>query len=126
VSDGTTQAARLAENEARFRDANERVGATAARLELEQPVPFLCECGRSSCMTVIHVLPRDYERVRAFPNHFIYAGGHEHEMPGSHRIETLEHAVIVEKLGEAARVAQETDPRHNDGRGPSPRPHSGR
>src|SRR3954451_4137162 len=100
-----SQEARLAENEARFRDANERIAATAARLQLQQLLPFICECGRRNCNAVVRVLPRDYERVRAVANRFIYVAGHEQDLPGSHLLERLEHAVIVEKTGEAGRVA---------------------
>jgi hypothetical protein len=114
VTEPATQAARLAENEARFRQANERVGAAARRLEIDRALPFVCECGRPDCMTIIRVLPADYERVRAVSTHFIYAPGHERDLPQSRALERLEGAVVVEKVGDAARVAQETDPRGSD------------
>ena len=58
----TGREAQLALNEATFREANERVGAVARRLDIEQPIPFICECGRQGCTTVIRVRP---ERLRA-------------------------------------------------------------
>jgi hypothetical protein len=106
-----SQTERLAENEAAFREANERINRTVARLGIDQPVPMICECGRSDCMKVIRVLPSDYERVRAFPNRFLYAPGHEERMPGSHRIGTLGEAIVIEKVGQAGRLAEATDPR---------------
>ena len=107
----TGELERLARNESTFRDANERVGTTARRLGMDRPIPFICECGRRNCTTIVRVLPADYERVRAHPTHFLYANGHAAGMPESHVIETLEGAVIVEKNGVPARVARETDPR---------------
>jgi len=112
VIDGNSSSlARMAENEVRFRDANERVGATAKRLGLEEALPFICECGRTECTTVIRVLPADYERVREFPTRFLYAPGHDKGMPASRRVETLEHAIVVEKDGIPAQIAEATDPR---------------
>jgi hypothetical protein len=106
--------ARLAENEARFRTANEQVAAKAEELDvLSDLVPFLCECGRLQCVKIIRVLLGDYERIRSIPNHFIYAAGHEDGIPGSRRIETLAHAVVVEKDGVAGRIAEQTDPRRD-------------
>jgi len=102
---------RLARNEAAFREANERVGTTARRLGINRRIPFICECGRRDCTTIVRVFPADYERVRAHPTHFLYATGHAGGLPESHVVETLEGAVIVEKDGVPARVARETDPR---------------
>jgi hypothetical protein len=107
----THQEERMALNEARFREANERVGATARRLGMDQPIPFICECGRSDCMTIVRLLPRDYERIRSVATHFLYAHGHEEGMSHSRPVESLDGGVIVEKLDGPARVAVETDPR---------------
>jgi hypothetical protein len=112
MTDGNSNSlTRLAENEVRFRDANERVGATARRLEIEEALPFICECGRTECTTVIRVLPADYERVRACPTRFLYAAAHDRGMPESRRVETLEHAIVVEKDGIPAQIAEAADPR---------------
>jgi len=111
----TSRAERLARNEATFREANERVEAVARRLGIEQPVPFICECGRESCTTVIRVSPTDYERVRSEPTHFLCAPGHERDLPQSRTVEKLEDSVVVEKLDRAADVARATDPRRSDG-----------
>jgi hypothetical protein len=113
-------AGRLAENEARFREANERVGAAVERLGIDQLVPFLCECGRRDCTTVIRVRPQDYERVRSDSRHFICAAGHEDGLPGSREVEQLTNAVVVEKLGEAADIADATDPRGDRRARPAP------
>jgi hypothetical protein len=107
----TSQEERMARNETRFREANERVGATAKRLGVEEPLPFICECGREDCMQVVRVRPSDYERIRSVATHFLYAPGHERHISNSFAVETLEGAVIVEKLDGPGRIAVETDPR---------------
>ena len=107
----TAEEERLARNEATFREANERVNAAASRLELDQLVPFICECGRQECMTIVRVNTADYERVRAVPTHFLYAAGHEKKLANSRCVETLEGAVVVEKLDGPGRIAIDTDPR---------------
>jgi hypothetical protein len=106
---------RLARNEATFREANERVGAAARRLELNALVPFICECGRPDCTTIVRLTRADYERIRAIPTHFLYAPGHEKGMPESHMIEALGAAIVVEKVGDPGRIAVETDPRATAG-----------
>jgi len=111
----TGHEAQLARNEATFREANERVGAVARRLDIEQPIPFICECGRQGCTTVIRVLPADYERVRSQPTHFVCAPGHERDLPLSRFVEALDGCVVVEKLDGAGDIARETDPRRTDG-----------
>jgi hypothetical protein len=102
---------RLARNEAVFREANEHVGAAAGWLEMDELVPFICECGRRDCTTIVRLTRADYERVRAVPTHFLYAPGHEEGMPESRMIEALGAAIVVEKLGDPGRIAVETDPR---------------
>jgi len=106
---------RLARNEATFRDANERVGAAARRLELDALVPFICECGRPDCTTIVRLTSADYERICAVPTHFLYAPGHEEGMSESRMIEALGAATVVEKLGDPGRIAVETDPRATTG-----------
>jgi hypothetical protein len=110
----TRREAQLALNEATFREANERVGAVARRLDIDQPIPFICECGRQGCTTVIRVRPADYERARSQPTFFLCAPHHERDLPHSRLVEALDGSVIVEKLDGAADIARETDPRRTD------------
>jgi hypothetical protein len=52
----------------------------------------------------------EYEHVRARPTHFVLVP--THEIPEVERVVEREAGyVVVEKVGEAARVAEETDPR---------------
>jgi len=92
-----------------FRAANERIADVAEGLI--DPVPFICECGRRSCTTMIRARLDEYERVRAVPTQFLYAPGHDEGLPASLTVDRLEHALVVEKRGEAREVALATDPR---------------
>jgi hypothetical protein len=106
-------ARRIAENEARFRDANERIEEAVLRLEPNATtIPFVCECGRPECLTTLRLTLGDYEAAREDPRFFLCEPGHEILGPGLGRVvrETSE-VVIVEKLGEAGRVAAQRDPR---------------
>jgi hypothetical protein len=98
---------RAARNEALFREVNqnialleERHGTTAA-----DPV-FLCECADAGCTEQITVDADTFSRVREQPRHFLLRPGHDD--PHFERVvETHRDYVIVEKTGEAGRVAQE-------------------
>jgi hypothetical protein len=107
---------RRALNEAIFRDLNERVKEIDERLEPNgmgtsaTEVEFLCECGDLECATRFTISRPEYEQVRQEPSHFMVLPGHVDE--------TIEHVhdvrpgyVIVEKDGDAAEMARETDPR---------------
>jgi hypothetical protein len=62
----TSEEAKRAENEAAFREVNERIEMAA--IELDPPlerVPFLCECDDVSCREIIPLTLEEYERVRS-------------------------------------------------------------
>ena len=106
-----SQVQRRAENEAHFRDANERINDTARRLDLDARLPFSCECARTTCTEIVRMTPDEYEHVRASPRRFAYAVGHEEGIPESSAIERKDGYVIVEKDGEAGDLVEESDPR---------------
>jgi hypothetical protein len=103
-------AVRIAENQSRFRVANEEIEAAADRMQLGGPVPFLCECPRTECAVLIRLSLEEYEEIRQHPRHFLTAPGHQDialdagvaivvaEKDGRH--------VIVEKTGVAGQVAE--------------------
>ena len=102
---------RAAANEALFRSVNEQVRHLAGRhYGALEPTGFVCECADDSCTERIHVSLEIYEAVRAHPRHFLVVNGHE-----NYGIEKLVDSgagfAIVEKEGDAAQVAEETDPR---------------
>lgn len=99
---------RIAENEALFRDANERIVRTeGARRD---PIEIICECGDRDCLERINVKRTDYERARSDPALFLAATGHV--KPDAEQIvsETADHQ-LLRKTGDAAVVAEERNPR---------------
>lgn len=100
---------RKAENEAIFREANEKIHS--ARIELldaKGPTPFLCECSQPGCREVVLLELADYEFTRADATRFVVAHGH---LEDADVVRTGQGWAIVAKGGPAAEVAQATDPR---------------
>jgi hypothetical protein len=60
-----------------FREANERIAERAGELELQQPIPFLCECSDKRCFAHIFLTLEQYEEVRADPWRYLTIVGHE-------------------------------------------------
>jgi hypothetical protein len=102
---------RAAENESRFRDANERISRTAERLQMQELLPFICECERPGCTTILRLGLSAYEDVRASPRRFLCAPGHEPASAQSRIVQRTDGFEVVEKLAESAQVAEELDPR---------------
>ncbi len=110
-------AERVARNDAAFREANERIRASAASLEFDHSelLPFLCECAEESCTTVLQLSHDEYEAVRAHPTHFINARGHVRHAHGWARmLDEFDRYTVVEKVGEAAEIVGELDPRRDE------------
>jgi hypothetical protein len=107
--------ARVAENQVIFRRANEEIEEVAADLDESlalRLIPFLCECADRGCTRVIRLAPNEYEAVRACPRRFAVSPGHEVALEDEHVIARSERFTTVEKVGEAGRLAAESDPRH--------------
>jgi hypothetical protein len=106
-------ARRIAENESRFRDANERIEEAVLTHEVTTfTMPFVCECGREDCLKILRLTLAEYELARQGPRLFLCVPGHQIIGPGIARIvrETSKF-VIIEKIGVAGAVAEELDPR---------------
>lgn len=100
----------MATNEASFRDVNEALKRGRWPGEDRKPVAFRCECAQLGCTRMIELGPPDYERIRANPRRFLVAP--DHNLPEAETVvERHEAYVVVEKLEEAGRVAEVTDPR---------------
>ena len=107
-----TSAERVAKNDATFRDANERISATALAAEMDAPIPFLCECADERCTEIVRLPLTEYERVRRDSTWFINAPGHDGSGgPHVRVVSQRDGYAIVEKVGRAAEVAAELDPR---------------
>jgi len=101
---------RIAHNETLFREVNERIEAGRWPTDRRDPTAFRCECGSLRCNQLVELTPQEYEHVRASPTHFVVADGHE--IPEIERVVEREAGyLVVEKVGDAADVAEETDPR---------------
>jgi hypothetical protein len=106
--------ARVAENQVTFRRANEEIEEVAEGLDdslTVRLIPFLCECADRGCTHVIRLSLEEYEEVRAHPRRFAVAPGHELGLVDEHVIAQNERFASVEKVGEAGRMAAESDPR---------------
>ncbi len=107
-------AERVARNDARFRESNEKLLAVSEALDFgsDELLPFLCECADVECTTIVQLTGREYERVRRSPVQFINARGHEVNAQGWARVvDEFDRYTIVEKIGEAGELAAELDPR---------------
>ena len=106
-------ARRIAENEARFRDANEHIEEAVLRLEANAyTLPFVCECGRVECLKTMRLTVSEYELARQDSRYFVCIPGHQIVAPDLGRVvQEYPKFVIVEKLAEAGKVAEELDPR---------------
>jgi hypothetical protein len=106
------QVRRRAENEALFRSLNEanRGNEIESGTDANDPIDFVCECSSTECMKVVSVSREEYEAVREGGSTFIVAPGHE-EPEIEDIIVSHSDFSVVEKRGDAAAVAEETDPR---------------
>jgi hypothetical protein len=106
-------ARRIAENESRFRDANERIEEAVLTHEVNTfTMPFVCECGREECLKILRLTLAEYELARQSPRSFLCAPGHQIVGSGIGRmVRETSKFVIVEKIGIAGVVAEERDPR---------------
>jgi hypothetical protein len=105
---------RLARNEAIFREINERTRSLQERFGPEDPTTsyeeFLCECGDQLCVERVKLTVGEYEAVRAASHQFVVRPGHS--IPRTERVvNEQDRYVVVVKLGEAAEVAADRDPR---------------
>jgi hypothetical protein len=107
---------RIARNDARFREANERIESVAQSHEVDLPqIPFICECADMNCREILRIPLAEYEDVRGDGRLFINAPSHEKAAQGA--VEVVEERsgyIVVRKLGRAAEIAERLDPRKGD------------
>ena len=103
---------RLAQNEAMFREANQRAHAWDER-HLDREIElYFCECAKPECREKVSLSDADYERVRSDPRRFVIVLGHELTEVET-VIERNEGWAIVEKEPEVTDVAAGRDPRRD-------------
>jgi hypothetical protein len=105
---------RLARNEAIFREINERTRSLQQRFGPEDPTTsyeeFLCECGDQLCVERVKLTVEEYEGIRADSTQFVVRPGHSIQRI-EHVVTKNDRYVVVVKLGDAAEVAADLDPR---------------
>jgi hypothetical protein len=105
------RARRIAENESRFREINERLEADLRKLPVDDnPVAFVCECGKLACADGVRLTLSEYERVRADPLLFAILPGHEIE-DVEDVVAREERFAVVRKHLDAAEVVERADRR---------------
>jgi hypothetical protein len=106
------RAARLATNEARFREINERVERDLEPLvdTQDELLPFVCECGRPRCTEVIGLSVAAYESVRGDATRFVVVPGHEIE-DVEDVVERTDRYFVVRKHPDTWQIVEQTDPR---------------
>ena len=100
----------MTQNEALFREVNERVREKAEGAASEDTFDYLCECANADCTFRITLSLAQYENVRADPTQFAVLPLHF-----TPEVETLvsenEGYWLVKKIGEAAEYVEQLDPR---------------
>jgi hypothetical protein len=104
---------RAAQNQALFREVNERIESLNGSFTAEAPISDLvCECADGACTERIGVTVAEYERVRGDGSHFLVAPADSHYFADVERVvERHERFWIVEKFEHAGRVASRLNPR---------------
>ncbi len=104
---------RIALNESRFREINDRLAADLAKLpEPPEVIPFVCECGQASCTAILELTGPEYESIRANSRRFVVLSGHE--FPDTETVVgDVSGYAVVEKLPETGPLVDATDPRRD-------------
>jgi hypothetical protein len=79
-----------------FREANERIAEKALEFELEEPIPFLCECSDRRCFARLFLMLGQYEKARSDPERYLTIPGHE--IAGAIVIEEGDGFALAEKI----------------------------
>lgn len=101
---------RLAQNEALFREVNERVETLAHQLGPNVPYEFLCEGANADCTFRLTLPLHVYEGIRADAHQFVVLP--LHYTPEVEDLVIEEDAYwVVRKTGEAGEFVEQLDPR---------------
>jgi hypothetical protein len=111
-----------AKNESLLREVNERVEEMSGKLGTKQAeVDFVCECADTACGERVTLAAVEYEELRRHGSWFAVAPSDEHVFRNVERVVAKhERYWVVEKSGEAGRIATKLNPRTRDTDGASP------
>lgn len=99
---------RAARNEALFREVNENIARLEERHGTTPTEPvYVCECADAGCTEQLAIDLETYRRVREQPRLFFVRPGHE-DSRLERVVERHPEYLIVEKIGEAGQVAEQT------------------
>jgi hypothetical protein len=99
------QETRLARNEDFFRQVNEQINAKAESHGLDShEYGFFCECSDATCTERVLLTLAEYENIRAKPTRFVVRNDHVVKEI-EHVVEAVSDHMVVEKHGEAGKVA---------------------
>jgi hypothetical protein len=101
---------RVAENQSRFRLANEGIEVAAENMGVLGVIPFICECAREGCSEIASLSLDEYEEIRQHPQRFFTVPGHEDvavETGAGAVVERHDRYTTVDKVGIAGEVARE-------------------
>ena len=101
---------RMAQNEALFREVNERIKEAADRLGSDSAFEYFCECANADCTFQVTLTAAQYENVRTDPTQFAVLPVHF-----TPEVETVvsenDGYWVVKKTGDAGEYVEELDPR---------------
>jgi hypothetical protein len=83
------------ETEDLFREANDRISATARRFGLAEAAPYVCECSDRSCFATVIMTAEEYDALRADGARFMTLPGHA--VDGGSVVEENERFAVVER-----------------------------
>jgi hypothetical protein len=103
------QKGRLAQNEDLFRETNDRINDSAEAHGADSHVyAFLCECSDRACTERVELTLAEYRHIRDDSTRFVVKKNHVIKEI-EHVVETAADHVVIEKHGEAGRVAIELE-----------------
>ena len=103
---------RKGQNEVWFRELNEKLEQRAlTKVAVDELFEIVCECDREECTDRIGISVSEYEAVRVSATHFITAPGHYDPQVETLVDSSTEQYNVVSKIGEAALVAEDENPR---------------
>jgi hypothetical protein len=98
---------RISRNEAMYRSVNVEVERASEEVGAgpDDRLEILCECGEDACSATLDVTHAEYADAHEQRDRFMVAPGHEDEQI-EHVVKRTRRYLVVDKFGEAERVAE--------------------